>query len=335
MKFPPKPSFPTPPASMAPIQRKPSVPAVYRPGPASSAVPGTRPGLPRLAPVFAPNAKAAPVQAKAMSTKPGLPRRAPPFKPFSPVPGAVAAPVQRRAAPALRTPAAGLSPPRRPVIQRMEAVLPVVGVERPSIAGLTVTTTDQGLALSGTMSDGTVISGSVYTPVYYIDTGGSARTAPIREGDATLRQRWDWNKAMRVHNINANPKGQALGDYLAWYVAAKAQKAGIAYILAMHVVPKARNFYLRLGFREYNVAMAYDKLLLEKEALRVKMGIAAEDAGIDAAAKLEALGRLQETLNENMTEATLFVPVATLLVNAEANWKRKWHKNSPGNYVPA
>lgn len=216
-------------------------------------------------------------------------------------------------------------PKKRPIIQRAEAEPLVASSVRTSITNLKVTPTNQGFELSGFISDGSAITGSVDTPAYYIDASGTAKTEPIREDAASFFQRVRWKKAMRVQNITADPKGQALGDYLAWYVADKASKASISHIVAMHVVPKARNFYHRLGFEEYNKARPYSMLVDAKKVLDAEMKTTEASA-------LSALGARQKELIDAMSDATLVIPVAALLIKARTNWEEKWRRTSEGNY---
>jgi hypothetical protein len=194
-----------------------------------------------------------------------------------------------------------------------------------TITGLQIKRTDEGLKLTGDLSDGKDITGSVYLPEYYIDVTGKGAVYPVRANKVSFSEKFWYTRALRVHNINANPQGLKLGDYIAYYAAVEAEKVGIKYIVAMHVVPKARNFYLRLGFKEYDEALGYDVLVKKKEEIRKKLSTAKSE-------QMESLSKDQMKINEAMTEATLFVDTTTLKQNARKNWESVWKKKSPGSY---
>jgi GNAT superfamily N-acetyltransferase len=224
--------------------------------------------------------------------------------------------------------ASGRKGGRRPsVVQRMEGA---IAVERLSIVGLRPEATADGLRLTGTLSDEREIDCSVTLPVYYIDPSGRAGIAPTREADASFWTKLSYTKAIRVQNITAEPKQLKLGDALAYYVAVEAERRGATYVLAMHVVPRARNFYTRLGFEEYDANNTYEILTARYEDVTNRMREVAADAA--RAHELPPLGIEQANLNALRQEANMMVRTATLKETARANFYSGWTKTGEGAF---
>ena len=95
------------------------------------------------------------------------------------------------------------------------------------------------------------------------------------------------------------------------------------------VVPRARGYYERLGFRDYNRNRNYPFLLEERERIRGLMRAAAEKNNM---LEIERLGNLQQTLNDEASNATMYVAVATMKLNARRNWEATWLKVGEGHY---
>ncbi len=193
------------------------------------------------------------------------------------------------------------------------------------IKGLQITRTSEGLAMSGTLPDGKPVKGSVYLPEYYIDATGKARIQPTRVAEAGSPER-AFTKAMRVHNITAEPKGIRLGDFLAYHAASIAKNAGITHIVAMKVVPAARNFYVRLGFLEYDASRSYEVLVERKRKIQESMLKA-------TGSEMAGLGEDLQATIAGMSEATLYVDVNTLMAKAATNWTSAWKKFGEGAYA--
>lgn len=194
-----------------------------------------------------------------------------------------------------------------------------------SIRNLATKTVSGGIELSGDYSTGEKVTGSVYTPSYYLDPTGHAATAPIPEASASLLQKAYYTKAMRVHNITVSPTGAKLGDLLAWAVACRAEEQSINVVVAMKVNPKARNFYIRLGFTEYDAERGYPFLVSEKAKLEQKMRTATPE-------ELEALSPEYDKITSGIAESTLIVATKTLKTKAAENWNAHWKKKAEGHW---
>ena len=231
-----------------------------------------------------------------------------------------------------RTASPAIPVPGRGIVQRSStaatsAATPSAAAAKLKFTDVKCNLTKEGMALSGRLSDGRDVKGSVYLPTFYIDTSGNAETPPIPAASATASDRNNWTQALRVQNITAEPNGMKFGDFLAYQVGVRAGELGITHILAMTVVPKARNFYSRLGFTDYNAVNSYGSLLkrtkwLEDEVRRINT---AKEPTDTAALMLQ----IQQYRNE-MAQATMMVPVATLRTKAVANWRSKWRQIDTG-----
>lgn len=177
---------------------------------------------------------------------------------------------------------------------------------------------EKTMTMTGLMSLGRRIQGSVILAPYFVDGRPNYRNIPVtaaHEANFIFEQCYD--KAVRVQNINVDPKSMKLGELLIARVAAWAQLQAIRYVVALKV-EKALTFYERLGFVDYYPNIRIRELQAKKKNLEDSMREASARADVDkyAAQYLAVV--------EGLQNAALIIDAAALLVNATQIWSTKW-----------
>jgi hypothetical protein len=177
---------------------------------------------------------------------------------------------------------------------------------------------EKTMTMTGLMSLGRRIQGSVILAPYFVDGRPNYRNIPVtaaHEANFIFEQCYD--KAVRVQNINVDPKSMKLGELLIARVAAWAQLQGIRYVVALKV-EKALTFYERLGFVDYYPNIRIRELQAKKKNLEDSMREARARADVDKSAAQYL------AVVEGLQNAALIIDAAALLVNATQIWSTKW-----------
>jgi hypothetical protein len=175
---------------------------------------------------------------------------------------------------------------------------------------------EKTMTMTGLMSLGRRIQGSVILAPYFVDGRPNYRNIPVtaaHEANFIFEQCYD--KAVRVQNINVDPKSMKLGELLIARVAAWAQLQGIRYVVALKV-EKALTFYERLGFVDYYPNIRIRELQAKKKNL--------EDSMREARADVDKYAAQYLAVVEGLQNAALIIEAAALLVNATQIWSTKW-----------
>lgn len=131
--------------------------------------------------------------------------------------------------------------------------------------------------------------------------------------------------ALRVHNLNADPRKVGLGQVLTYQHGLLAINKDLEYVIAMNVTGARGPFYEKMGFTDYNPNPEEGYRALEKQKTGIDEFLRKPNIeDLTDKDQFDEFVRQKNSLTEKMAESPMVIKAKTLIVNSENVWKNFW-----------